>query len=64
MCEQQYQAEVLDELKQQDYNTNLGTYHFLGVNSCESTFVHSFGNSGTDGKVRTMGTEALHYRKA
>ena len=25
MCEQQYQAEVLDELKQQDYNIKLET---------------------------------------
>lgn len=60
MCEQQYQAEVLDELKQQDYNTNVGTKGERSV----ATFVHSFGNSGTNGKVRTVGTEALHYRKA
>lgn len=55
MCEQQYQAEVLDELKQQYYNTNVGT---KGEGSV-TTFVHSFGNSGTDGKVRTMGAKAL-----
>lgn len=56
MCEQRYQSEVLDELKQQDYNTNVGT---KGEDSV-TTFVHSFGNSGTDGEVRTMGAKALH----
>lgn len=55
MCQQQFDAEVMDELKQQEYNTKLGIYHFLGDNTCESTFIYCFRNSGTDGQVGEMG---------
>ena len=56
MCEQQYQAEVLDELKQQDYNTNVGTKGERSV----ATFVFSRGNSRTDGQVNQVGQETVY----
>jgi hypothetical protein len=56
MCEQQYQAEVLDELKQQDYNTNVGTKGERSV----ATFVFSRRNSSTDGQVNQVGQKAVY----
>jgi hypothetical protein len=56
MCEQQYQAEVLDELKQQDYNANVGTKGERSV----ATFVFSRGNSRADGQVNQVGQKAVY----
>jgi hypothetical protein len=53
MCEQQYQAEVMDELKQQEYNSNFGT----GESSDD---LHSRRNSATNGQVWQMGQTALY----
>jgi hypothetical protein len=51
------------ELEIMEYNTNLGIYHFLGVNSCESAFIHSTRNCSTDGQIREMGKEIMYYRQ-
>ena len=48
MCEQQYQAEVMDELMQQEYNSNFGT----GESSDD---LHSRRNCNADGQVRALG---------
>jgi hypothetical protein len=56
MCEQQYQAEVMDELMQQEYNSNFGT----GEGSDD---LHSRRNSATNGQVWQMGQAALHQGK-
>ena len=54
MCEQQrYQAEVMDELMQQEYNSNFGT------GEC-SDDLHSRRNSATNGQVWQMGQTALY----
>jgi hypothetical protein len=47
---------VLDELKQQDYNTNVGTKGERSV----ATFVFSRGNSSTDGQVNQVGQETVY----
>ena len=48
MSQQQYQAEVMDELMQQEYNSNFGT----GEGSDD---LHSRRNRNTDGQVRSLG---------
>lgn len=48
MSQQQYQAEVMDELAMQEYNTNFG----IGDSSVN---LHSRRNSSTDGKVGSLG---------
>lgn len=48
MCEQQYQAEVMDELAMQEYNTNFG----IGDSSVN---LHSRRNSSTDGQIGSLG---------
>ena len=61
MSQQQFYVEVMAELELMEYNTNLGIYHFLGVNSCESAFIHSSRDSRTDGQIREMGQEIVYY---
>jgi hypothetical protein len=56
MSQQQYQAEVMDELKQQEYNTNFG----IGDSSVN---LHSRRNSSTDGQVRSLGEVSLLTRQ-
>lgn len=56
--EQQFYAEVMAQLEQLEYNTNLG----IGESGV-TTYLHSSRNSSTDGEVRKMGAETLHYRK-
>jgi hypothetical protein len=57
MCEQQrYQAEVMDELEMQEYNTNFG----IGDSSVN---LHSRRNSSTDGQVRSLGEVSLLTRQ-
>jgi hypothetical protein len=56
MSQQQYQAEVMDELMQQEYNSNFGT------GEC-SDDLHSRRNSATNGQVWQMGQAALHQGK-
>jgi hypothetical protein len=56
MSQQQYQAEVMDELKQQEYNTNFG----IGDSSVN---LHSRRNSSTDGQVRSVGEVSLLTRQ-
>ena len=63
MSQQQFYAEVMAELEIMEYNTNLGIYHFLGVNSCESAFIHSRRNSSTDGQIREMGSSVMYQRE-
>jgi hypothetical protein len=53
MSQQQYQAEVMDELMQLEYNSNFGT----GEGSDD---LHSRGNSATNGQVWQMGQTALY----
>jgi hypothetical protein len=60
MSQQQFDTEVMAELEIMEYNTNLGIYHFLGVNSCESAFIHSTRNCSTDGQIREMGQEVMY----
>jgi hypothetical protein len=48
MSQAQYQAEVMDELMQQEYNSNFGT----GESSDD---LHSRGNRNTDGQIRSLG---------
>ena len=56
MSQQQYQAEIMDELMQQEYNSNFGT----GEGSDD---LHSRGNSATNGQVGQMGQAALYQRQ-
>jgi hypothetical protein len=56
MSEAQYQSEVMDELKQQEYNTNFG----IGDSSVN---LHSRRNSSTDGQVRSLGEVSLLTRQ-
>jgi hypothetical protein len=56
MSQQQYQAEVMDELKQQEYNTNFG----IGDSSVN---LHSRRNSSTNGQVRSLGEVSLLTRQ-
>jgi len=56
MSQQQYQAEVMDELKMQEYNTNFG----IGDSSVN---LHSRRNSSTDGQVRSLGEVSLLTRQ-
>jgi hypothetical protein len=49
MSQQQYQAEVMDELKQLEYNSNFGTTGESSVN------LHSRRNRNTDGQIRSLG---------
>jgi hypothetical protein len=56
MSEAQYQAEIMDELKQQEYNTNFG----IGGSSVN---LHSRRNSSTDGEVWQMGQIPLYERQ-
>lgn len=56
MCEQQYQAEVMDELQMQEYNTNFG----IGDSSVN---LHSRGNSSADGQIRSLGEVSLLARQ-
>jgi len=53
MSQQQYQAEVMDELAMQEYNTNFG----IGDSSVN---LHSRRNSATNGQVWQMGQAALY----
>ena len=57
MSQQQYQAEVMDELMQQEYNTNFGTTGDSSVN------LHSRRDSSTNGEVWQMGQIPLHERQ-
>jgi hypothetical protein len=56
MSQAQYQAEVMDELMQLEYNSNFGT----GESSDD---LHSRRNSATNGQVRQMGQAALYQRQ-
>ena len=56
MSHQQYQAEVMDELMQQEYNTNFGT----GEGSDD---LHSRRDSATNGQVWQVGKKALLNRQ-
>jgi hypothetical protein len=56
MSQQQYQAEVMDELKMQEYNTNFG----IGDSSVN---LHSRRNSSTNGQVRSLGEVSLLTRQ-
>jgi hypothetical protein len=56
MSQQQYQAEVMDELEMQEYNTNFG----IGDSSVN---LHSRRNSSTDGQVRSLGEVSLLKRQ-
>lgn len=49
MSQQQFQAEVMDELMQQEYNSNFGTTGGSSVN------LHSRRNSSTDGQIGSLG---------
>ena len=56
MSEAQYQSEVMDELKQQEYNTNFG----IGDSSVN---LHSRRNSSTDGQIGSLGKVSLLTRQ-
>jgi hypothetical protein len=56
MSQAQYQAEIMDELKMQEYNTNFG----IGDSSVN---LHSRRNSSTDGQVRSLGEVSLLTRQ-
>ena len=56
MSEAQYQSEVMDELKQQEYNTNFG----IGDSSVN---LHSRRNSSTDGQIGSLGEVSLLTRQ-
>ena len=56
MSQQQYQAEVMDELAMQEYNTNFG----IGDSSVN---LHSRRNSSTDGQVGSLGEVSLLTRQ-
>jgi hypothetical protein len=49
MSQQQYQAEVMDELMQQEYNSN------FGITGESSDDLHSRRNCNADGQVRALG---------
>ena len=49
MSEAQYQAEVMDKLAMQEYNTNFGTTGESSVN------LHRRRNSNADGQIRSLG---------
>ena len=57
MSQAQYQAEIMDELQMQEYNTNFGITGESSVN------LHSRGNSSTDGEVWQMGQIPLYERQ-
>lgn len=57
MSQQQFQAELMDELMQQEYNSN------FGITGESSDDLHSRGNSATNGQVRQMGQAALYQRQ-
>ena len=54
MNEQQYHHEVMAQLEQLEYNTNLG----IGELSV-TTFIHSRRNCNTDGKIRKVGQKVM-----
>ena len=56
MSEAQYQAEIMDELAMQEYNTNFG----IGDSSVN---LHSRRNSNTDGQVGSLGEVSLLTRQ-
>jgi|688.fasta_scaffold80524_1 hypothetical protein len=56
MSQQQYQAEVMDELEMQEYNTNFG----IGDSSVN---LHGRRNSSADGQVRSLGEVSLLTRQ-
>ena len=56
MSQQQYQAEVMDELAMQEYNTNFG----IGDSSVN---LHSRRNSAANGQVRSLGEVSLLTRQ-
>ena len=56
MSEAQYQAEIMDELQMQEYNTNFG----IGDSSVN---LHSRRNSSTDGQVGSLGEVSLLTRQ-
>jgi hypothetical protein len=56
--EQQFYAEVMAQLEQLEYNSNLG----IGESGV-TTYLHSIRNSSTDGKIGKMGAQTLHYRQ-
>lgn len=56
MSEAQYQSEVMDELKQQEYNTNFG----IGDSSVN---LHSRRNSSTNGQIGSLGEVSLLTRQ-
>lgn len=55
MSQQQFYTEVMAELELMEYNTNLG----IGELSV-ATYLHSFGDSRTDGQIREMGQEVVY----
>ena len=57
MSQQQYQAEVMDELAMQEYNTNFGTTGESSVN------LHRRRNSNADGQIRSLGEVSLLTRQ-
>jgi len=56
MSQQQYHAEVMAQLEQLEYNTNLG----IGESGV-TAFIHSRRNSSTDGKVWSLGQAVMYY---
>ena len=53
--EQQFYAEVMAQLEQLEYNTNLG----IGESSV-TTFIYARGNCSTDGQIREMGSSVMY----
>ena len=49
MSEAQYQAEIMDELKQQEYNTN------FGIGDSNSVNLHGRRDSSTNGQIGSLG---------
>jgi hypothetical protein len=56
--EQQFYAEVMAQLEQLEYNSNLG----IGESGV-TTYLHSSRNSSTDGQIGKVGAQTLHYRQ-
>lgn len=57
MSQQQYQAEVMDELKQQEYNTN------FGIGDSNSVNLHGRRDSSTDGQIGSLGKVSMLPRQ-
>ena len=58
MSQEQFYAEVMAQLEQLEYNTNLG----IGESSV-TTFIYGRGNCSTDGKIWQVGSPAMYQRQ-